>query len=391
MPVLDRHRQALVGHLGALKTPLYALDGGVVRDRYARLRRALERWWPDHAIGWSFKTNYEVLRFGLPQELGALAEVVSGREYRMAREAGYEGPDIVFNGPLKRDPELRQALEEGATVHVDNASELRRLVAMAPSLEPGRRVGVRVRPEVAGLSPSRFGIPLAGGAALEAARRLAAAPNLSLVSLHVHLGTDIPRADFYRDAGQQMGALARELARQQPEPVVVETIDMGGGFPSGALPPHGQEIWGGESIDDYLEAIADGLSIHLEGLPLRLMLEPGRYLVDDAMFFVTSAVDVRAEGRFQVVLVDGATSMLPLRFYRPQIAAPFDRNFRGLEGRAVETQVHGASCIEGDILYQGHMPRVSVDDLIVFFCVGAYNQTTGAPQFIHDAPPTVLL
>ena len=52
-----------------------------------------------HVVGYSFKTNYQVARSGIFRQRGAWAEVVSGREYRLARELGYAGSSIIFNGP----------------------------------------------------------------------------------------------------------------------------------------------------------------------------------------------------------------------------------------------------------------------------------------------------
>ena len=98
----------------------------------------LERLWGPSAIAYSFKTNYAVAESRVLQEEGAWAEVVSGREYRLARRLGYAGEEIVFNGPYKRDDELRNALRDGALIHVNDPPELERLLALLPPAVVGR-------------------------------------------------------------------------------------------------------------------------------------------------------------------------------------------------------------------------------------------------------------
>ena len=117
------------------ETPLFLADSRILIDRYLPARARTPRRRPDSAIAYSFKTNYSVAQSRVLQSNGAWAEVVSGREYRLARRLGYEGEKIVFNGPYKRDDELRDALRDGALIHVNDLSELERLL---PSSYPRR-------------------------------------------------------------------------------------------------------------------------------------------------------------------------------------------------------------------------------------------------------------
>jgi diaminopimelate decarboxylase len=120
-----------------------------------------------------------------------------------------------------------------------------------------------------------------------------------------------------------------------------------------------------------------------------LILEPGRYLVADAIVFVSAAVRVDRAGGLQRITVDGAVTMLPLTHYCPQIVRVFAQ---GLEPRAdarERTIVFGASCRENDILYRGLLPPTAPGDYLAFYAAGAYNSTLG-PEFIFEAPPAVF-
>ena len=143
-PDLVRDRARFGPLLGRIETPLFLADTAILVERYASLRETLERLWGPSAIAYSFKTNYAVAESRVLQEEGAWAEVVSGREYRLARRLGYAGEEIVFNGPYKRDDELRNALRDGALIHVNDPPELERLLALLPPRWSGVRIGLRV-------------------------------------------------------------------------------------------------------------------------------------------------------------------------------------------------------------------------------------------------------
>ena len=72
-------------------TPFFLMDAAILTDRAAVMRRLLAEHWGPSAVAYSFKTNYQVAALPLLRELDILAEVVSGREYAMARELGYAG------------------------------------------------------------------------------------------------------------------------------------------------------------------------------------------------------------------------------------------------------------------------------------------------------------
>jgi len=384
-PQLADDRERFEPLLGRIETPFFLIDKSILDDRYGALRRSLDESWGPSAIAYSFKTNYAVAESRVLQERGAWAEVVSGREYRLARRLGYAGEEIVFNGPYKREDELRNALRDGSLIHVNDAPELERLLALLPPRPSGVRIGLRVRAGESRPDVSRFGLSLERGEAAAAVDRIASVEGLELAGLHLHLKGDTDDPVSYREAA---GEVARFVGEIVPAPLA--SLDLGGGFPAHGPKPRSRERWDPRPIDEYVRAIVAGLAqaFPRNGRPT-LILEPGRYLVADAAVFVSEIVRVEHEAGLQLVTCDGAVTMLPLTHYCPQVVRVFSRDLDPRTAAPESSIIFGASCRENDVLYRGSLPRAAVGEYLVFYAAGAYNSTL-SPAFIFDTPPVVF-
>jgi len=374
-------------------TPFFLMDAAILTDRAAVMRRLLAEHWGPSAVAYSFKTNYQVAALPLLRELDILAEVVSGREYGMARAFGYVGPRIVFNGPHKSDEELRRALLDGGLLHVHGEAELARLTRVATSLGGPFGVGIRVAASLPYFGHSRFGFSLDDGEADAAVRTLRECPALELTGLHFHGLGDTTDPSCYQLAARKLAAFAQKSIPHYES--TLRSIDLGGGFPAHGLRPHKREpeSWDPRPIGEYIEAIVEGLepAFSREGRP-KLILEPGRYLVNDAILLVARVIDLprRGGGTRQTVLSDASISMVPLTHYTPQIIRAWSPELEPREGEERDTILYGASCREDDILQEGPFPEVRIGDFLVYYAVGAYNANMG-PDFIFESPPLVVL
>ena len=115
-------------------TPLFVYAEKTIREKAHTLRKAFESRYPDIDFVWSFKTNYLGAICQILRSEGWGAEVVSDFEYEKARKQGFEGSDIVYNGPYKSQESLEAAIREKALVQIDNWDELGRcLLYTSPS------------------------------------------------------------------------------------------------------------------------------------------------------------------------------------------------------------------------------------------------------------------
>jgi diaminopimelate decarboxylase len=365
--------------VGAAATPIWIFD----LDRIRENARELERIAGPGSIAYAIKANDHPAVLRAARQAGVNAEAASGREYRLAREAGFAGPSIIFNGPLKSDDDLGLAFTEGALVNADSLEELKRMLNLAAD---NKHIGIRVQANlIEGAVGDRFG--LSAEEANEAAGLISAA-GLALEQLHTHLGSYAVRdvegptakkVDLIWPRDPQLTAAltsrlieaALRLAAAGLEP---KTISLGGGLPS--LP----------AAADHVRAAASRLTE--SGLASRLTFEPGRAIVSDAAVLVCRVVQVRSpdrNGRQQVV-VDAGVNLLPSVEWRD-----VELTAIGPTSEARPTVVFGPLCLQSDVLaWASPLPELRIGDILVAGRVGAYNWVRSTP-FIFPTAPVVLV
>src|SRR3989344_4672418 len=125
-------------------SPLFILSETELKNKYHILRSALTKSYPSSSVAYSFKTNYLPGVCKILKKEGALAEVVSGFEYALAKKLGYSGQELIFNGPAKDNASLEKALVGGSIVNVDNSEELQRIMQIAERHGQVFKIGIRV-------------------------------------------------------------------------------------------------------------------------------------------------------------------------------------------------------------------------------------------------------
>jgi diaminopimelate decarboxylase len=389
-PDLER-KQALVQEaLSRAGTPIFLCDREILKERYRALDECLRENWQRHVIGYSFKTNYQVARSGILRQAGAWAEVVSGCEYRLARELGYPGRSILFNGPYKTDADLRTAFEEGALVNINDHDELDRLAALTGTTGKPVEIGLRLAGTLPKLGHSRFGFSLEDGEALTALGKIRRNPGLRLVALHTHLHGDTDDPDIYRQAAERLGQFASD--HRDPFSSSLRYVDLGGGFPAHTPKPKSRDSWNPQNIEVYIRVIADTLRRYFpddQQQPF-LVVEPGRYLTADGIVLVTRVIQARQRDGRQLVNCDGSISMVPLTHYCPQVIRAWSDDMRQRGGYQIPTIIYGSSCRENDIMYDGPLAETQPGDYLVHYAAGAYNASL-SPNFIFEAPDLELV
>ncbi len=278
-------------------TPVWVYGAESIRLRYRTLAAAMKvAKLPAH-IHYAVKANDHLAILGLMRSLGAGADVVSLGEFLRARRAGIAAQDIVFSGVGKTMAEIEAALAGGVgQLNAESAEELEMISAAAGRVGVVANVALRMNPDVdagthgkitTGLKENKFGI--AALDILELYARAAAMPGIKPVGLALHIGSQIttpaPYARAYAKAAQMVKAL--RAAGQS-----VELLDLGGGLGIG----YGDEE--GISVPAY----ASMLTREVASLKLKLLLEPGRYLVGPAGVLLASVIlEKTGEKRFMVL------------------------------------------------------------------------------------------
>jgi diaminopimelate decarboxylase len=331
--------------------------------------------------------------------LGLGADVASGGELETVLRAGVPADRVVFTGPGKRDDELARAVEvDVRVVTVESPRELGRLERFAA--DAGRRVPILLR---AAVSPEarlervrlvgddgagKFG--MSAEDLLESARRAVASPHLDLLGIHAFGASNVLDAAALAEHVASTVEAATRVARTVG--IELRLVDAGGGI---GIPYEVHE----ESFDlagfgRRLGALSEGWAADPLMANLRVLLEPGRFLVGPAGAYIARAVDRKTiEGREVVVLDGGIHHVL-----RPALVGQehrVRRVGRGPEGpsRFAPVTIAGPLCSGLDVLATEAMLQApEVGDLVAVLDVGAYGFTEAMPFFLsHPIPAEVAV
>ncbi|NOZ03273.1 MAG: diaminopimelate decarboxylase, partial [FCB group bacterium] len=321
---------------------------------------------------------------------GAWAEVVSGFEYDIARDLNVPGEQIVFNGPYKTKDELTRAFREGALVNIDNYDEMQVVEDIADELGKTIEVGIRINMDLNDPPWYKFGFNVESGQAFEAVKRAESGGKLKVRGLHIHTGTYVDDVTLYSRAAQGLVNFYSYIKEELG--VKLKYWDLGGGYASHntlhtAYLPAEQTC---PTFDQYAEAICP---ILLNG-PFppqeapRLFIEPGRALVDEPFYLITSVVAQKRlpTGQRAIVLDAGMNILSSVQWYRYNLQTAQDSGYM-LE----DTVVYGGLCMNIDVLQMNtSIPPVRRGDLLVIPHVGAYN-ISQSWQFIYLRPAIIAL
>ena len=354
------------------QTPFFYTNIDLIKKRYQELEKSLNsNWSKKHIIAFSFKTNYEVID-KIKKEIDISAEIVSEMEYTMTKEIKFPNSKIIYNGPNKANL-LKVLSQKDTIVNIDNQSELDKIIKNKNQIKC--QIGIRLN---SNLKKSRFGFNMENSEAQKTINLLKK-EGVQINGLHIHLGFFTPPKIYH-----QISKRIIDLIRQND--LKLKYIDFGGGFPSHGLKPYGFKKYTIPSINEYISQICSPLNIFYKDNPNKptLIIEPGRFLVDDSTIFVTKIIHSQNIKNQQTIIVDATNQMLSSVWFRPQII----NCLKNKKNQKISTIIYGSSCQENDILYQGKLPYLKNNDLVYFYCVGAYNQNMGN-NFIFPKPQTI--
>lgn len=365
-------------------TPLYIYSQSAIQSRYLELSEALDGY--PHLIAYSVKANGNLGVLRTLAALGAGADIVSGGELYRARLAGIPAERIVFSGVGKTVPELAAALVEGIYgFNVESEGELRSLSELATAMGKEARVALRVNPDVetptphaytrTGHSATKFGIPVQD--AMRLYRLAAELPGIQVRGVDTHIGSQILDVEPYSAALQQVVTLAEDLLAEGHE---LDYLDLGGGL--------GISYSGGEGItaNDFGEAILP--SVRSTGL--RLVLEPGRFIVGEAGILVARVLNVKEGGGKRFVITDAGMNDLlrPSHYSGYHEIEPVEVQNREIQ----RVDVVGPICETGDFLaLDRDIEMMGPGELLAIRTTGAYGFAMSSTYNQRPRPAEVMV
>ena len=368
-------------------TPLYVYSRRSILQRLATLDAAFAPL--DRLMAYSVKANGNLSILRLVAGAGAGADIVSGGELFRALRAGIPADRIVFSGVGKTRLELRSAVEAGILCfNVESEGELRALSEVA--VETGRTApfALRINPDIESPTPhaytrtghrsTKFGVPSEDAPRLyRLGREL---PGLRPVGVDAHIGSQIVEPEPYE---QSLRHLLERVDELVADGIELELLDLGGGF----------GLAYDRNADPEPEAFGQRIVPLLRDRGLRLVLEPGRYVIGHAGVLITRVIYVKAMGAKTFVITDAGMNDLlrPSHYSSWHRVEPVERTGRRPESvRGVD--IVGPICESGDFLaLDREMPMPRPGDLLAIHTVGAYGFSMASTYNARPRPAEVLV
>jgi diaminopimelate decarboxylase len=387
-----------------LGTPIYVYSAGTILDHYARLDTALQSL--DHLICYAVKANSNRAILKLLADAGAGFDIVSGGELYRVLAAGSEPSKCTFAGVGKSPEEIEYALEQRVhSFNVESEAELEHIDRIARLKKTRAPIALRVNPDVdphtheyisTGSHENKFGIALDRiGAVYEQAAKMR---NVEIVGVQMHIGSQIAETKPFASAIGKVAPIVRELKSRYR----IKFLSIGGGMGivyRRALESGSGKWWhehGGESfafsVHDYTEAVVPPL----RDLGVRILVEPGRFLVGNAGVLLTRIRYVKQTESKRFAIVDaGMNDLIRPALYQSyhEIVPVIEPGTSGKVGRdrwgtgdnsimsrsksmsksPEKIDIVGPVCESGDFFaLDREMPELHEGDLLAIMSAGAY-------------------
>jgi diaminopimelate decarboxylase len=382
-------------------TPLYIYSAGTVLDHYTRLDAALAPL--DHLICYAVKANSNRAILKLLADAGAGFDIVSGGELFRALKAGADPRKCTFAGVGKRREEIEYALDRGVySFNVESEAELDYINEIASAKSHRAPIALRVNPDVAaethayistGKSENKFGIALDRAAQIY--ERASKMPGVAIRGVQMHIGSQITEAKPFAAAIEKVAPLVRELKSKYK----IQFFSVGGGMGiiyRRAL-ESGSGTWWHEhdgepsafSVRDYANTIVPPL----RELGIRILVEPGRFLVGNAGVLLTRVLYIKETEQKKFAIIDaGMNDLIRPALYEsyhqivPVVQPSMSRN------KTEKMDIVGPVCESGDFFAQDReMPELRPGDLLAVMSAGAYGFVMASNYNSRPLPAEALV
>ena len=319
-----------------------------------------------HLVCYSAKSNSNLALLRLFVNLGGGVDIVSGGELYRAVNAGADPQKIVFSGVGKREDEIEYALKVGILMlNVESSQELQAINEVAGRIGKKAPISIRVNPDIdpmthpyisTGLKQNKFGIDILR--APMAYRLAAQLPNLKIVGIDCHIGSQLVEVEPVVEALKRLKQLVENLRK---EGLKINYLDLGGGLGityEDEEPPHPVE---------YASTILE----EIRGFGCTLILEPGRVIVGNAGVLISKVLYTKENEEKRFVIVDAGMNDL----VRPSYYGSYHNILPVKEEKREEiiADVVGPICESSDFLAKGRkLPNLQSGELIAVMSAGAY-------------------
>ena len=380
-------------------TPTYVYSAGTILDHLTRLNGALATL--DHLICYAVKANSNRSILKLLADAGAGFDIVSGGELFRVLAAGGDPAKCTFAGVGKSPEEIEYAVELGVySFNIESESELEHIDRIAGAKNLRAPIALRANPDVdphtheyisTGSRENKFGVAL--GQLPAAYERAAEMRNIDIIGVQMHIGSQITEAAPFANAIKKLAPIVRELKSKYP----IKFFSIGGGMGiiyRRALESGSGKWWhdhGGETSAFSIRDYADAIVPPLRELNLRILVEPGRFLVGNAGVLLARVSCIKKSGAKKFAIVDAGMNDLirPALYHSYHEIVPVKETRSERESKI---DIVGPVCESGDFFaLDREMPELHEGDLLAIMSAGAYGFVMASNYNSRRLPSEVLV
>lgn len=355
-----------------INTPAYFYDTRLLQQTLDTMLQEVAKY-PNYHVHYAMKANANPIVMDIIQKAGLGADCVSGGEVQRAVETGFPASKIVFSGVGKSDWEIRLALQHDILCfNVESAAELAVIDEIAASEKKIARICLRINPDVeahththivTGLAENKFGIALEDMMAV--INQAQVSPNLQLLGLHFHIGSQITDMQDFIDLCKRINDIQDQLNAIQIYPHI---INVGGGLGVDYQAPEENPI---PDFQSYFAVFAEHLRLR-DGQSLHCEL--GRSIVAQCGSLITRVLYIKQSAEKQFAIVDaGMTELI-----RPALYGAY-HHIDNLTSTAEDKHLYdvvGPICESSDIFASDlQLPTTKRGDILAIRSAGAYGES----------------
>jgi diaminopimelate decarboxylase len=380
-------------------TPLYIYSKNQILKNYREINQPLVNSKLDFINCYAIKANSNPEILKLLAEEGAGAEIASGGELYLALKFGYLRNKITFTGVGKTDEEIEYALKENIfNFTVESMQEVKVISEIAHSLGVIARVSIRVNPDIdakthpyitTGMKENKFGIDSKD--IIEVFQTAIKQPNIDVIGIHSHIGSQITEVDPYIEAVEYLGNLIKKVEAMG---VNIRYLNFGGGFgvkyknviTHRYIPLEVDDIEQYASLGEHIESVIKFLSSHNK----KLVIEPGRSLVANAGILAGKVLFTKQGESKKFVITDTGMNdlMRPCLYQAYHQIVPLNLKDTGTE----TVDIVGPVCETSDFLATKRCTqKLERGDRFAVMTTGAYGYSLSSNYNARLRPAEVLV
>ena len=379
-------------------TALYVFDEADLRDKMSRYREAFKGNYPESDVLYASKAFLNKAVLQLIAQEGLCLDVSGGGELAIAQAAGFPMERVFVHGNNKTEAELAEAIDAGVgRIVLDSRIELERVSRLAGERGKVQDVFMRITPGVeadtheyirTGCEDSKFGFTMREDFAFNCVGDVLAAPNVRLVGLHCHIGSQIFALHSFDEAVAVMIELIARIKERYG--LEIEELDVGGGlgiaYQADDKP---------STIEEFAACTAQAVVKYCEQYGVKqphIYTEPGRSLVANAgVTLYTVGILKTLPGIRKYVAIDGGMSdNIRTALYHADYEAVI-ANKAGQPRTEIVT-LCGKHCESGDaVVLDGSIQHPDLGDIVCVFSTGAYCSTMASNYNGQPRPAIVFV